>query len=782
MAADYLLWVRDAESALLMEWTGKAWAYRTALTAGEQYQFDAARNDCQTDLLLPFETISVTQPASATLGLVAFAERDGTPTTAGAVWAALPNANPIHNGEGGPLQLTHTYHWDGLGAGACPNGSDGSATAYLDIEGVSTLVADPIGRAATEMTPTVTSGAGLTPVGNGQTIPYTFTYRNRGTVTATGLLLDLAASGALRLVGGNQLYLEDVPPGGKTTLRFDGIVDTALGGEQALVEARIYAAAAPSGPPLDRRWLAHPVDGDPPVFFGLQAPGYLIGVGEVSLRGYAHDESGVTEMWVELRPDGGLTKTLTCPDARPHDGRWTCTWDASGFSDGAEIAVRLRAIDSFGQVGTWSTWQPLRVDAVPPMVTLDAAATGVISGSLVQESTFTLVGDVTDAGGVDEVQVCGDDGACEQAVFAPQDALSALTVEDVPTETIPIDASVACGGGEITRTFWVSESFAIGQVTLGFNAVHERRVDLVVVLESPAGTQVQVLGGDDTQVTVYDNYAVSLDDTASAGLFDARGDDTLAQVYGRRARPYQPLRAFRGEDAAGWWTLYICDAVPDQYDGVYRRSRLTLVPWHGAATAGRWMAQMSVGDAPLDYVRRTFTVSAVDVVGNRSRDRRTGTLMWDFTQRLGLWVDNVAPAITVTGITTGTVLLPPQEIVKKVELGKMTTVLSGTVSDGGPAIQVFAHLRMPNGEIEKRHAARDGAHWWFDWQLLINGEYTLWVNASDLAGNAISVGPFKMTTRRFLYMPLVVRNVGEDQEEQVHLYLPLVLRASRARR
>jgi subtilisin-like proprotein convertase family protein len=357
-----------------------------------------------------------------------------------------------------------------------------------------------------------------------------------------------------------------------------------------------------------------------------------------------------------------------------------------------------------------------------------------------------------------------------------QNAQSAVTVEDAPTDTVPIDASVACGvddpstssGQWITRTFWVSESFAVAQVNLGFNAAHERRDDLQVVLESPAGTQVQVLGGDGLSATTYANYAVFLDDAASAGLFDARGDDPLAQVYGRAARPYQPLIAFQGEDAAGAWTLHICDTAPDQHDGAYRRGRLLLTPRHGAATSGRWMAQVAAGEGPLDYEQRTFTVSAEDVVGNRSRDPETGTLIWEHTQRLSVWVDNVAPVITMTGAITRPGTLTD------VELGEMATVLSGTVSDGGPTTNVFVHLQTPTGAIYKRQAARDGDRWWFDLQPLINGRYTLWVNAGDLAGNVTGVGPFQMTTIRYLYVPLVLRNFSSGREWS-RVYLPVVL-------
>jgi hypothetical protein len=112
----------------------------------------------------------------------------------------------------------------------------------------------------------------------------------------------------------------------------------------------------------------------------------------------------------------------------------------------------------------------------------------------------------------------------------------------------------------------------------------------------------------------------------------------------------------------------------------------------------------------------------------------------------------------------------------KIGLGQATTVLSGTVSDGGPTTDVFVHVQTPTGETYKQQVARDGGRWWFDLQPLINGSYTLWVNAIDLAGNVTSVGPFGMTTLHYLYTPVILNNfsLGTPQP-QSYLYLPLVM-------
>jgi hypothetical protein len=146
----------------------------------------------------------------------------------------------------------------------------------------------------------------------------------------------------------------------------------------------------------------------------------------------------------------------------------------------------------------------------------------------------------------------------------------------------------------------------------------------------------------------------------------------------------------------------------------------------------------------------------VDVVGNAG-DPRTGT------PRLGVWIDNVAPVITVT------------EALAKIDLGNTATVLSGTVSDGGPTHRVFIHVHTPDGQVHQRQAARDGARWWLDLQPLRVGRYTLWAHASDLAGNVTTVGPFKVNNTQPVYIPMVVKNKFAGVST---VYLPLVVRDS----
>jgi uncharacterized repeat protein (TIGR01451 family) len=57
-------------------------------------------------------------------------------------------------------------------------------------------------------------------------------------------------------------------------------------------------------------------------------------------------------------------------------------------------------------------------------------------------------------------------------------------------------------------------------------------------------------------------------------------------------------------------------------------------------------------------------------------------------------------------------------------------------------VEVSVRVQPPRGELTVLPAARDSGAWWFDLPALMPGQYTLWVDGEDLAGNTTSVGPF----------------------------------------
>ncbi|HHS98157.1 MAG TPA: hypothetical protein ENK08_09760, partial [Chloroflexi bacterium] len=762
MAADYLVWVRDSDTALLLNWDGSDWAFGSALSSA-QYRFDPALRDGQTDLYLPFDLLGIADPASTSLDLVAFAsEEDGLRP-----WAVMPNGNSVDsrrvvetpsNGEH-EFALSHRYHWDGLGAGVCPNGSDGITAPYLDADLRVRLSVEPPGavyhylgdglfdlwgllpgdRPADAGSSLDWLNADVPPLGDGQVITYTLRYRNEGTDPATGVWVDLSAHDALRLTPGDDhrvVNLGDIGPGEEGTLVFQGVVDTGQSSVRwASVEAQVYDDAHPSsGPPLEWMWTDHRVDGDGPVFLGVQEPTYRIPAGENTLIGYAYDESGVPLVTVQVQEIGGFA----CLDDTPQDGQWSCTWDTSSAHDGQVFNLRLKATDIWGQESGWTGWQPFLVDARPPTVTFDVTATGIISGSLLREGTFALEGDVLDQGGVAGVEVCVDT-TCEPAtLLTDAPSPSVVVKEDVPPTPINIDGTTTCGGGEIVRTFTVTESFPIGRVGVGFVAAHAHRDDLRVTLESPAGTSVRLLDDDGVPGTDFQNYDLFLDDVERVGLGDLRGDqDPAAPYYEQRARPLQPLQPFRGEDAAGTWTLSICDLNPAADDGAYYRSQLVLTPRYSAATSGRWSYQV-VNDEPMDYVTETISLYGVDALGNRTADPTT----------MNVIIDNVAPVITVTQVVSTSAYTPT------------VRVLEGAASDGGPTVYLRVDVQTPTGEFYSEPLASSGEAWEYDLHPLTAGTYLLWVIAADAAGNVTTAGPFEVAVipQPTVYLPMAARN------------------------
>ncbi len=150
-----------------------------------------------------------------------------------------------------------------------------------------------------------------------------------------------------------------------------------------------------------------------------------------------------------------------------------------------------------------------------------------------------------------------------------------FTYDDQPPVSLPFDdnSTVICNE-PLTRIFTIGDNFLVDDIDLGFNADHDYRSDIRLVLESPKGTRVEVVVEfDATPEDGGTNYDILLDDDVTAPLNDDTPDDTAAPYYDRRVQPTNPFTAFANERATGIWKLEICDAgVADS--GSYNRSRL----------------------------------------------------------------------------------------------------------------------------------------------------------------------------------------------------------------
>lgn len=135
-----------------------------------------------------------------------------------------------------------------------------------------------------------------------------------------------------------------------------------------------------------------------------------------------------------------------------------------------------------------------------------------------------------------------------------------------------------CGtAAQITRTFVVPITYTVGDVNLGVFASHTYRSDLRVTLRSPAGTTVTVMTWTGN-VQSGDNLNDLFDDEAAAAIttHNATAADPLTPVpppYSHSFRPNNPLSAFDGQNAAGTWTMTLCDGVSSD-TGTFTRADL----------------------------------------------------------------------------------------------------------------------------------------------------------------------------------------------------------------
>jgi len=782
MAADYLVWVRDAQTATLLRWNGSAWVVASDMAQNAQFQFIAGVNDGQTDLYLPFSLLGISNPATTALDVVAFASEENVLN----LWAAMPNGNPLNSprivgaiSSAAPaFALSYRYHWDNLGAGVCPNGSlTPAAPQYTDSDLHASLTAAPAGALrrmdAAQLWQWEALGGDPADVdwllnlnevgavlGDGSAVAFTLRVENWGTVTATGALGGVSSYHALRLPSGSQLLvnLGDIAPGGQGSQTFIATVDRAMALasyaaciasqadyacfpylQRATLQVEVYDDAHDvSGPPLERLWSLYPADTQSPEFMGILQPGYVIAPRNNLLMGYAYDESGVPTVTLSIAGPSGPPAQLVCPDVTPADGRWTCGWDTSGAADGDSYDVTVQATDRYGQTGSASQPRAFLVDALPPTVTLDLAASHLEVSNVIGSSQYPLYGTIADNRGLGGLDVCVD-GRCAAAQLWLGGGDTAHVYDDVPAAPLAIGAGTACGSGAVVRTFIVTESFVLDSVTIGLDIEHVRRDDVQAVLTSPAGTQVRLLYHSGTTGAYRANYDVLLDDTATSAYAAGGDDNPAAAYYDRPARPNEPLQAFYGEDPAGSWTLSICDLIPASGDGLYQRSRLILQPRETAALAGNWTYMVS-NSRPMDWVTQTISLYGEDLVGNRMTTPLTVEVI----------VDNVPPVITTT------------QLARSLGLTLTVAALTGTATDGGRVAAVFVTVDGPQG-VYLDTAVLNGNRWRYDLQPLSLGVYHLQATAVDRAGNISTTPVYDVEIRpvSHSYLPLVARRYVE---------------------
>jgi hypothetical protein len=128
-------------------------------------------------------------------------------------------------------------------------------------------------------------------------------------------------------------------------------------------------------------------------------------------------------------------------------------------------------------------------------------------------------------------------------------------------------------------------------------------------------------------------------------------------------------------------------------------------------------------------------VYGTDSAGNRSPDPITVTY----------WLDFAPPALSVTSV------------VEHVVGTSSEPVVAGTVSDGS-AFEVYVRVEPPSGVRYRAKAAVSDETWAFTPSWNAPGDYRLWAQAIDIAGNTTTSGPHQIEVSSIrVYLPLVQR-------------------------
>jgi len=627
---------------------------------------------------------------------------------------------------------------------------------------------------------------------NGQLISYTIHYENLGTVTSTNAIADVSSFFALRLPAGTTipaeerdsllLNLMDIGPGVTGTVTFVGQIDVTTAQsyyddcvsdypdypllclpylDTAAVDVLAYDDVyTTTGQPMEWLFGEHPVDYEGPRFFGLQEPTYQVSLDPITFQGYAYDLTGVLTITLGFVLPSAPPSQVTCPDATPDNGVWSCVVDLSTLSgggslqDGDTFTLRVQATDGTGLDSDWGPAHTLVIDTTPPTNTVSLQQQIVSqSQQFIVQDDFALFGLEEDNWGIGQVEVCVDSN-CEHV--EPPATARRFVYEDTASPAVDIDSGVTCDGNEEIRTFVVSDTFTVGTVQLGFNAVHAFRDDLDVRLQAPSDEEVQVILGTKNQFDDGQDYDVLLSDPDPVPLHTSGDDDPTRPYYDRSARPYDPLYDLYGEAAAGTWDLVICDDVPAASDGAYHRAQLILTPPDDSPRSGEWHRSIEVAEG-TDGVLQTVQISAQDEVGN------SGTTL-EFT----VLADNVAPAITVTEVITAVdytsllIEIPPEQMEGDDDSPftiTTTRVITGVVTDGGQLDQLFLTLEEPNGQRITETLTLSGTQWSYDLSPHGVGVYRVWITAVDTAGNTTQSGSYEI---ELFVPPWVLKEVEAD--------------------
>mgnify|MGYP000375852348 CR=1 FL=1 len=159
----------------------------------------------------------------------------------------------------------------------------------------------------------------------------------------------------------------------------------------------------------------------------------------------------------------------------------------------------------------------------------------------------------------------GNVSSCESTVTVEDNTAPIITcigeqvVGPFSTSAAPALAIPDNDPAGISTTMTVTDDFVITDLNVDLDISHTWVGDMIVTLESPAGTSVVIvdqMGVPDTQFgCAEDDLQITLDDEGAAPIEDECSGSPITGVF----TPNNPLSAFDGESSMGVWTLTVSD-------------------------------------------------------------------------------------------------------------------------------------------------------------------------------------------------------------------------------
>ncbi len=171
-----------------------------------------------------------------------------------------------------------------------------------------------------------------------------------------------------------------------------------------------------------------------------------------------------------------------------------------------------------------------------------------------------------------------------------------------------------------TRTFTVGTSYTVSDVNIGVLMSHTWRGDIQMYLVSPATTRVQLTNGQGGSA---DNFNLTFDDEGTSGSItgytasSTATSTTLVPPYSASYQPISALSAFDGQNAAGTWTLEICDNAGGD-SGTFFQADLELSTVTTGPYADLSLAKSVSNSAPATGSTVTYTLTVANAAGSTS--------------------------------------------------------------------------------------------------------------------------------------------------------------------